>query len=176
MRITEAVGAWLGPISSATPGGGGLFLYLFCVYFLGAIVWRALQERARTTQFRQLAEKWKFNYLGASVPGIVPCRRSEACRFIHSIRRTLVAPPAGETSKDLVLFDCTVGYGRRRRHRTVVAARSGPYDFGWSLFGPEVATEEVGQWTLVYGSTRFLSIGELDSLASQFSAAAERDH
>ena len=76
-------------------------------------------------------------------------------------------------SKEIVIFDCTVGYGRGRRPRTVVAARGQQNGFGWAQFGPDIVAEKAGEWMFVYGSDRLLSIGEIDALLSEFSVPAQ---
>jgi hypothetical protein len=66
------------------------------------------------------------------------------------------------------VFDCTIGYGRRCRPRTVVAARGQSGGFGWARFGPDLVTEEVGEWSMVYSSNRLMSIEEIEALVSMF--------
>jgi hypothetical protein len=45
--------------------------------------------------------------------------------------------------------------------------------FGWAQFGPDLETEELGEWTFVYGSNRLLLIEEIQALVSDFSPPAQ---
>jgi hypothetical protein len=169
MSVTGTALAFLGPVSSARQDGlPFLFILLALIAFL--IVQNALRLRARTKQVREFAETRSLTYIGATVPATFPPEAARALRWAHSMRRAVVA---ANGSKDLILFDCTVGYGRGSRHRTVVAARGRHGAFGWAPCSPDLMTEEVGEWTLVYPSNRLMSLEEIEALVSEFSAPAQ---
>jgi hypothetical protein len=67
----------------------------------------------------------------------------------------------------MLFFDCELGYGKGRFLRTVVALRGDRADFGPARFGPDLDTEQVDGWTLVYGSRRLLEVGELQTSFSK---------
>ena len=60
-----------------------------------------------------------------------------------------------------------MGQGKARFHRTVVAVQGKSSDFGWARFGPDLETEEIGGWALVYGANRFLTPREIAELIDQ---------
>jgi len=159
--------AWLGPVSSARPGGSTPFLYIVGTLLTCYLVWHALRERERTKQIRELSARRSLTYLGSAVPKSFPSHRAKAFQWGSSIRRAFVG---NSGSKDLVAFDCTIGYGRGRRPRTVIAARGQSGGFGWARFGPDLLTEELGEWTIVYGSNRLMSVEEIEALVTAFNA------
>ncbi len=59
-----------------------------------------------------------------------------------------------------------LGYGKGRFFRTVVAVRGHRTAFGVAQFGPDLITEEIGEWALVYGDSRLLIIEEIEALVS----------
>jgi hypothetical protein len=169
LEMVPSILACLGPISSARPVGGAPFLYILGALFVCSIVWHVFRERARTKQIRDFSARRSLTYLGNAVPRSFPLHRAKAFEWGRSVRRVFVGSNA---SKDLVVFDCTVGYGRGRRARTVVAARGQSGGFGWARLGPDLLSEEVGEWSIVCGSDRLMSIEELEDLVSAFSAPA----
>jgi hypothetical protein len=44
---------------------------------------------------------------------------------------------------------------------------------GWARFGPDLVTEEMNEWTIVYGSTRLMSIEEIEDLVTAFNAPTQ---
>jgi hypothetical protein len=101
------------------------------------------------------------------------CAEPKAFEWGSSIRRAFVGSVGSNGCKDLVVFDCTIGYGRGRHRRTVVAARGQSGGFGWARFGRDLLTEEVGEWTIVYGSNRLMSIEEIEALVSAFNVPTQ---
>lgn len=112
----------------------------------------------------------RFPYIGSSVPKSFPLQRAKAFQWGSSVRRVFVG---NSSSKDLVVFDCTIGYGRGRRPRTVVAARGQSGGFGWARFGPDLVTEEMDEWTIVYGSNRLMSIEQIEASVTAFNAPTQ---
>jgi hypothetical protein len=164
MNVAATVG-WLGPVSSATPGGGEEFLYFFGTVLVCALIWQAIQERARTRQIRQFAERINLAYVGARMPVTFPLHRSRAFGSARSLRRTVVG---SNGDKELVLFDCTIGFGRGSRRRTIVAVRGQCSGLGWAQYGPDLSSEELGEWNIVYSSNRYMSIEEIEALVEVF--------
>jgi len=121
-----------------------------------------LRERARTKDIREFAQRMGLLYLGAAVPKSFPLHRTSS-RQARSITRA-VAGDRGQ--KELVVFDCKLGYFERTFFRTVVAVRGGQAGFGPCQFGAGLVTEQVGEWTLVYGSDRQLLLEEIEALVS----------
>lgn len=156
---------WLGPVSSAGRGGSTSFLYIFGALFACSIVWHAFRGRARTKQIREFCARRNLTYMGSSVSSTFSFRRAKALQWSSSFKRAF----AGNTDgKDFVVFDCMNGSGRGGRPCTVFAARGPSSDFGWARFGPDLATEEVGEWSIVYSSNRLMSIEEIDAILSAF--------
>jgi len=130
------------------------------------ILWATLAERKRTREIREFAHKWHLGYLGARMPATFRLDRGKAFESVASVRRALVGT-AGE--KELVLLDCRVRGGRKRRWRTIIAARGLRDGFGWAQYGPDLKTEKRGEWAIVYSETQFIPVGDLDTLMEKFS-------
>jgi hypothetical protein len=137
-------------------------LYIIGVAFACLIVWDTLRQRARTQEIRQLAQRMGFTYIGSAVPGSFPLQRTSS----RSARSISIAVAGDKGNKELVLFDCMLGYGKGRFYRTVVAVRGQHTAFGVARFGPDLITEQVGEWALVYGDRRLLIIEEIEALVS----------
>lgn len=144
------------------PGGDNIWSYVLGTAFVASIVWGVLRERARAREIREFAGRHGLTYIGGAVPKSFPLHRTDS-RLAHSIR----AAVAGERrSNEIVFFDCTLGYGKTRFSRTVVGVR-GPAGFGPSQHGPDLETERVDEWFIVFGSRRILTVEEIESLLSE---------
>jgi hypothetical protein len=110
MNVTETALAWWGPVSSARPGGGEPFVYILGAFFASSIVWHTFQQRARTKQIRQFAERRSLTYIGATVPRRFPLHGTRAFQWARSIRRAVVG---SNGRKELLLFDCNGGLRTR---------------------------------------------------------------
>ena len=141
-------------------------LYVMGAVVAALVVWSIIRDRARTRDIRQLAQRAGLTYGGSAVPERLPLP-GKLSHHVESIRR-VVAGAAG--NKDLVLFDCEL-YGKGNRTRTVVAVRGQPYAFGLARFWPDLVTEQVGEWALVYADGRLLDIEEIEALVSVASDA-----
>ena len=117
--MVHSVLAWLGPVSSARPGGTP-FLYILGTLFACSIVWHAFRERARTKAIREFCARRDLTYVGEALPKSFPFNKATAFQWGGSVQRAFVGSIG---SRDLVMFDCTIGYGRGFRPRTIVAAR-----------------------------------------------------
>jgi hypothetical protein len=137
-------------------------LYIMGVAFAGLIIWDTLRQRARTQEVRQLAQRMGFTYIGSAVPRSFPLQMTSS----GSARSISRAVAGDRDNKELVLFDCMLGHGRARFYRTVVAVRGQDSVFGIARFGPDLVTEQVGEWALVYGDRRLLLIEEIEALVS----------
>lgn len=131
--------------------------------FLAVLVVRELiHDRERTKLICAFASRMGFTFLGDSLPRSFPIHRTSS-GTARSIRRVF----AGDRKKkEIVVFDCRLGDGKGSFSRTMVAARGDPSVFGWSRFGPDLETEQVDEWTLVYGSKRLLLLKEIEALVS----------
>jgi hypothetical protein len=154
-------------------GGIGLFGALFLSGKLFWILWIGLlaalfaryliQERQRTGLIREFASRTGFLFLHDCLPKSFPIQDTSS-RGAHSINRVF----AGDISnKEVLEFDCRLGHGKRQLNRTVVALRGKSSDFGWVRFGPDLETEEVGRWALVYGTRRLLGLDEIARLIAE---------
>jgi hypothetical protein len=160
VEMAHSALAWLGPVSS---GGGTTHLYVFGTLFTCYIGWYVFRELARTKQSREFCARENLTYVGSALP-------AAAFQCGNRIRRAFLGRNGG---KDLVVFDCTIGYGKGSRQRTVVAARGQNGGFGWARFGPDLVAQEVDDWSIVYSSNRFMSIEEIEVLLSVFNAPAQ---
>jgi len=154
-----------GLIATLTGGGDYFFIWAFGLAMTIAIVWRRSRDAKRTKEIREFASRRGLTYIGAALPKSFPLHRTatSGARFISRAC-------AGEMGRNEILFfDCELGYGKGRFNRTVVAVLGESADFGAARFGPDLLTEEVGRWTLVYGSQRLLEIAEIDELVYEAS-------
>jgi hypothetical protein len=158
--VYSTVVVWTGFIRGDR--GGTLRLYIFGTLFTCYIVWYVFRELARTKQIREFSARKNLTYVGSALP-------ATAFQCGNWIRRAFLGRNGG---KDLVVFDCSIGYGKGRLSRTVVAARGQSGGFGWARFGPDLVAQEVDDWSIVYSSNRFMSIAEIEILVSVFNAPA----
>jgi len=142
------------------------FLYICAITLVFGIVWQTIEERKRTNEIRRFAEKWRLAYLGNRMPATFRLDRTRAFESVESIRRAVMGT---DGEKELVLLDCRVRGGRRRRWRTIFAARGLRSGFGWTQYGPDLRTMEAGDWAIVYSETKLMPIDELDTLMERFS-------
>lgn len=137
-------------------------LYIMGGAFAACLVWEILRQRARTQEIRQLAQRMGFTYIGSVVPGIFPLP-SKSSGSTQSMCRAI----AGDRgNRELVLFDYRVGQGKGSFFRTVAAVRGPDTAFGIARFGPDLVAEQVGEWALVYGDRRLLTIEEIEALVA----------
>jgi hypothetical protein len=126
-------------------------------------VWYLVQDRQRTRLIREFASRTGFLFLDDCLPKSFPIQETSS-RGAHSISRAF----AGDKSNtEVLVFDCRLGHGKGKFHRTVVAVRGKSSDFGWARFGPDLETEEVGGWALVYGAKRLLGLDEIAELIAE---------
>jgi hypothetical protein len=142
--------------------GEEIFFFAFVIAAVALGVRSIQQARQRTKAFHQVAETLGFEYFGSSLPARFPLRETQS-RQSRSISRVFVYSRMG---KDMLFFDCELGYGRGRFSRTVVAVRGDRSEFGFARFGPDLATETVRGWTVVYGERRFLETEEIMRLVN----------
>ncbi len=142
---------------------GTAFFVLSGIGFAIMIVREVLNDRQRMRAIRQLAEKNGFTYLGSALPVGFPLRKT-ASRWARSIDRACVR---GAGPKAMLIFDCDLGGGKGRIRRTVVALQGEPADFGYARFAPDLFTERVDGWTLVYCQRRLLEVPEIAELVRE---------
>ena len=104
-----------------------------------------------------------FTFLGDTLPKGFPIHRTSS-RLAHSIRRAFTGD---RKKKEILVFDCRLGYGKGTFSRTVVAARVDPTVFRWASVGPDLNSERVDEWTVIYTSNRLLLVEEIDALVSE---------
>ena len=142
---------------------GKLFWVLWIGLIAALLVRYSIQDRQRTRQMREFASRTGFLFLDDCLPKSFPIQDTSS-RGAHSISRAF----AGDKSnREVLVFDCWLGHGKGSLNRTVVAVRGKPSDFGWARFGPDLETEEVGGWALVYGTKRLLRPNEIAELIAE---------
>lgn len=122
------------------------------------------QEGQRSKQLKALALSGNWTFLGDSLPKSFPMQRTSS-GSAQFIRNALVGEIKG---RRVLLFDCRLGRGKARFSRTVVAACGDVSEFGWARFGPDTEAEQVGNWAVVYGANRLLTVEEIELLLSEF--------
>jgi hypothetical protein len=148
-------------IAIAFPVVSPLLLFVVCVGLL--IVWEVLNRRARRNQMLEFARRMHLTYIGDALPRRFPLDRTSSGRT-----RSISAAMAGDRGgAEVILFDCRLGHGKRAFDRTVVAVRGRPGGFGTARFSPDLETEEVDDWMVVYGDHRLLFVEELELLFSE---------
>ena len=147
-------------LATHTGAGDTTFFYLGGAAFAFIMVRHVLRERERAKDIRDYARTAGLTYIGSTLPKSFPLHKTSS-RGARSISQAV----AGERSrKEVVVFDCKLGYGKGTFFRTVVAVRGQRDGFGVAQFGPDLVTERVGDWTVVYGSKRRLLMEEIDAL------------
>jgi hypothetical protein len=123
-----------------------------------------LQQRARARQIREFAHRMGLLYIGAALPKSFPLHRTSSgqARSITNV----VSGDKGQ--KEILVFDCKLGYGKGRFSCTVVAVRGQEGGFGAARFGPDLLTEWVGEWEIVYTSRGLLLVEEIETLVGAF--------
>lgn len=131
---------------------------------LCVIVWALVQERDRTKHFRLYARNAGFTYIGVALPRSFPFGRT-------SVRAgTIRNAVAGEKDNtELVFFDCRIG----RFTQSLVAVRGFDKGFGSARFDPNLTTERVDDWTLIYRYGKQLRPQEIEDLISSVYSAAQ---
>jgi len=154
-----------GLIATLAGGSDYFFVWAFGLAMAVSMVRQFLRDVKRTKEMREFALRLSFTYLGTALPASFPLYGTSS-----GLARSISRACAGEVNRrEVLFFDCRLGYGKGRFSRTVVALRGERADFGTARFGPDLLTEEVGGWTLVYGSHRLLEIGEIDKLVFEAS-------
>jgi hypothetical protein len=142
----------------------GALWYTWLILLGLTVVLSLFQDMERSNQLKAFALSCKLVFLGDALPKSFPMQRTSACSG-HSIRNAVTGT---SNSRDILLFDCSLGRGKRRFRRTVVAGRGSVAEFGWAGFGPDLEAEQVGDWAVVYGSRRLLALNEIETLLSEF--------
>jgi hypothetical protein len=149
--------------------GGTAFLFVVGAGFAFLIGRDVLRQRARTKDIREFAQRMGWLYIGSALPKTFPLDRTSS-RTAHSVTRAV----AGDIGRSEVLFfDCTIGRGRGRFQRGVVATRGTPEGFGFAQYGPDFVTEHVEDWMVVFGFHRLLLVEEINALISALSQRRE---
>jgi hypothetical protein len=157
-RILVGVGIGLVVLCCMFSGG---FWYVWIGFLVVMLILHLIRDVDRTKQIRKFASDARLTFIGNSLPRYFPVQYTTS-HLAHSISRVVVG-------EDVLIFDCRIGHGKGSRGRTVVAVRGEPEAFGWARFGPDLETEQAGEWTLVYGSNRLLELEEIRALMSEFS-------
>jgi len=139
------------------------FHIIFPAAFGCYIAWLLFQQYERGREILQFAQRMEFSYLGGSLPPTFPLHLTSSSRA-HSIDNTVIG---NRGKKVLVLFDCRMGHGKTSYWRGVLAVRGQHQGFGVAQYGPDLSTEQVDDWTVVYGSKRLLSLGEIEELVAE---------
>jgi hypothetical protein len=67
---------------------------------------------------------------------------------------------------ELILFDCKIGTGKGRFTQTLFAVRGLNKTFGAARFDPNLISERVDDWTLIYRYKKVLPPEEIEALLS----------
>ena len=151
-----------GTIATCWGNGDGFFLYLFGTLIVAVIIRQIVADWRRGQEMRRLAQTLRFTYIGSALPPSFPLFKTSS-RTARNLRNVCVSDTR---EREVLFFDCELGHGRGRWHRTVVALRGPAEDFGGARFGPDLAKEEIGDWAMVYGTSRQLEPIEILALVS----------
>lgn len=127
-----------------------------------AILLDSRQARQRTRVLCQMAEELGFESRGTILPTGFPLHATQSSEA-RGIRRVFVH---SQECKEVLFFDCSLGAGRSRFNRTVVALRGDRTGFGYENFGPGRVTEEVDGWAATFGNRRYLEPDEIRGLVN----------
>lgn len=150
------IAAWIGDTAN-------LFLYGFLMLAAVTLVRGVYRDRRRTREFRRLAEAAEFLLLGFRCPARIS---SES----HVLQAGTVNPSSMRSS-----WDRNTDHLRRLRtrvrtgriYRTVVGLRGDRSGFGNAGIGPDLVTEAVDGWSLVYGDRRLMEVEEVSRLVRE---------
>jgi len=67
---------------------------------------------------------------------------------------------------EIILFDCQIGYGKGRFTQTLVAVRGLKEAYVPPRFVPNLITEQIDDWTLIYQPKGVLLPEEIEALVS----------
>jgi len=146
--------------------GSDAFVCLVVAVAGGLVVSDILERREREREIRKFATRMRLTYIGSALPKSFPLHRTSS-RTAHSMCN-VVAGDRG--AAEIVLFDCALRYGRSRFRRTVAAVRGRAGGFGIARFAPDLETEQIGEWMVVYSSRSRLSVEEMQTLISELCA------
>ena len=110
---------------------------------------------------RLYARNAGFTYIGAALPRSFPFGKT-------SVRAGTVrnAVAGDKDNAEFVFFDCRIGSGKGQFSQTLVAVRGFDKGFESARFDPNLTTERVEDWTLIYLYKRLLRPQEIDDLIS----------
>jgi hypothetical protein len=154
-----AVGTALLVAASIALGVNNIVYAALCSY----VAWCLFRQYERRKEIQQFAQSTGFSFLGGSLPPTFPMQQTSS-RWARSIGHAVMGD---RNKKRLVLFDCRMGGGKSRFQRSVLAVRGQDHAFGVAQYGPDLLTEKVGDWTLVYGGHRLLSMEEIEALVGE---------
>ena len=153
---------------------GAVFAILVGIYFGGlwllmltglaiALGFREFNGRQRSKQMRDLANSRRLTFLGDTLTKGFPLHKTSS----SSARSLCNCVVGDEDRREILVFDCRLGHGKGSFSRTMVAFRGNESAFGWARFGPDFKTERAGDWAVVYGARRLLTIAEIEALLSE---------
>jgi hypothetical protein len=137
--------------------------YVALVGLACLVVWTLVRDRKRAKEIRGYAQSEGFTYIGASLPKSFPFNETSVS-WASSVANAVAGT---KRSKELVLFDCTLGSGKGSRTQTMVAVRGSEECFGAARFGPSLTVESVGEWALIYRSKQRLPLEEIEALLAE---------
>ena len=147
-------------LQAYTSLGDGAFHWVFGAAFVVLIIRSAVQRRGRSRHLRDFACRMGLRYIGGALPKSFPFHRTASSQA-RAIGDTI---SGDKGQREVLVFDCALGYGKGRFRRTVVAVRGQQSGFGVARFGPDLVIERTGEWETVYSSGRLLAIEEVEAL------------
>lgn len=132
-----------------------------------------LQSNQRSKQIKAFALKAGFASLGDTLPKSFP-PRGTSFGSAKSISNAMMGERNGG---HIVVFDCYFSdEDKGSFSRTVVAGAGDVSAFGWAALGPDVETEQAGDWAIVFSLKRRLGLGEIEALISEFERNTSNRH
>jgi hypothetical protein len=111
---------------------------------IGGGVALVLIQRRRAADFKSLAVRIGFVYLGTALPKSL----SVSANKIADFTAVWNAIDGDRNGTQVVAFDCRIGTGRARRNLTAIAAKNSVDKLGY--FPSDFETHRAGDWVLIF--------------------------
>lgn len=152
----------LGPVPSGSEDAIGPVWWMLYGTVAVLLISSAVRLFIRDRRIRQYAARTGYAYVGDQLPADFPLLKSFA-RNASKIQAAVWGESCGQR---FLFFDCTLGSGKGRLRRTVIAVCGPRESFGAERLDPALALESIDSWTLLYRRRGLLSPEEIQAIVS----------